>query len=134
MKSVFLFLASLSALTGVGLGAFGAHGLKNVLSPELLTVYQTGVTYQMWHALGLMGIALVQQQSPESKLINWAGWLMFIGIIVFSGSLYLLAILDLKWIGILTPIGGVSFIMAWVLIAIFATKKQHNSRYKNARS
>jgi len=134
MKSVFLLLASLSAMTGVGLGAFGAHGLKNVLSPELLTVYQTGVTYQMWHALGLMGISLVHQQSPESKLINWAGWLMFIGIILFSGSLYLLVILNLKWIGIITPIGGVSFIMAWVLIAIFATKKQHNSRYKNARS
>lgn len=134
VKSIFLLLASLSAMTGVGLGAFGAHGLKNVLSPELLTVYQTGVTYQMWHALGLMGISLVHQQSPESKLINWAGWLMFIGIILFSGSLYLLVILNLKWIGIITPIGGVSFIMAWVLIAIFATKKQHNSRYKNARS
>jgi uncharacterized membrane protein YgdD (TMEM256/DUF423 family) len=134
MKSIFLLLASLSAMIGVGLGAFGAHGLKNVLSPELLTVYQTGVTYQMWHALGLMGISLVHQQSPESKLINWAGWLMFIGIILFSGSLYLLVILNLKWIGIITPIGGVSFIMAWVLIAIFATKKQHNSRYKNARS
>ena len=134
MKSIFLLLASLSAMTGVGLGAFGAHGLKNVLSPELLTVYQTGVTYQMWHALGLMGIALLHQQAAESKLINWAGWLMFIGIILFSGSLYLLAILNLKWIGIITPIGGVSFIMAWVLIAIFATKKQHNSRYKNARS
>ncbi len=134
MKSIFLLLASLSAMTGVGLGAFGAHGLKNVLSPELLTVYQTGVTYQMWHALGLMGISLVHQQSPESKLIYWAGWLMFMGIILFSGSLYLLVILNLKWIGIITPIGGVSFIMAWVLIAIFATKKQHNSRYKNARS
>ena len=135
MKSIFLLLASLSAMTGVGLGAFGAHGLKNVLSPELLTVYQTGVTYQMWHALGLMGISLVHQQSPESKLINWAGWLMFIGIILFSGSLYLLVILNLKWIGIITPIGGVSFIMAWVLIAIFATTtKKHNSRYKNARS
>jgi len=134
MKSIFLLLASLSAMVGVGLGAFGAHGLKSVLNPELLTVYQTGVTYQMWHALGLMGISLVHQQSPESKLINWAGWLMFIGIILFSGSLYLLAILNLKWIGIITPIGGVSFIMAWVLIAIFATKKQHNSRYKNARS
>ena len=134
MKSIFLLLASLSAMTGIGLGAFGAHGLKNVLSPELLTVYQTGVTYQMWHALGLMGISLVHQQSPESKLIYWAGWLMFMGIILFSGSLYLLVILNLKWIGIITPIGGVSFIMAWVLIAIFATKKQHNSRYKNARS
>ena len=134
MKSIFLLLASLSAMTGIGLGAFGAHGLKNVLSPELLTVYQTGVTYQMWHALGLMGISLIHQQSPESKLIYWAGWLMFMGIILFSGSLYLLVILNLKWIGIITPIGGVSFIMAWVLIAIFATKKQHNSRYKNARS
>ena len=134
MKSVFLLLAALSAMTGVGLGAFGAHGLKNILSPELLTVYQTGVTYQMWHALGLMGIALVHHQAAESKLIYWSGWLMVIGIIVFSGSLYLLAILDLKWIGIITPIGGVSFIMAWVLIAIFATQKQYNSRYKNARS
>jgi uncharacterized membrane protein YgdD (TMEM256/DUF423 family) len=134
MKSVFLLLAALSALTGVGLGAFGAHGLKNSLSPEMLAVYQTGVTYQMWHALGLMGISLLQQQTAESKLIVWSGWLMFIGIIVFSGSLYLLAILNLKWIGIITPIGGVSFIVAWVLIAIFATQKQHNSRYKNARS
>jgi uncharacterized membrane protein YgdD (TMEM256/DUF423 family) len=120
MKSGFLFLGALSALIGVGMGAFGAHGLKAILSPEMLTVYQTGVTYQMWHALG-------------SKLLNWAGWLMFIGILLFSGSLYLLVILDLKWLGMITPIGGVSFITAWFLIAIFAAKKQHHSRYSHAR-
>jgi uncharacterized membrane protein YgdD (TMEM256/DUF423 family) len=133
MKSVFLFLGAISALVGVGMGAFGAHGLKAILSPEMLTVYQTGVTYQMWHALGLMGIALMRQQIPESKLLIWAGWLMFIGILVFSGSLYLLVLLDLKWLGMITPVGGVSFILSWLLIAIFAAQKQHHSRYTHAR-
>jgi len=133
MKSVFLFLGAISALIGVGMGAFGAHGLKAILSPELLAVYQTGVTYQMWHALGLMGIALMRQQIPESKLLIWAGWLMFIGILVFSGSLYLLVLLDLKWLGMITPVGGVSFILSWLLIAIFAAQKQHHSRYTHAR-
>ncbi|MDD1638101.1 MAG: DUF423 domain-containing protein [Methylococcaceae bacterium] len=121
MKSGFLFLGALSALIGVGMGAFGAHGLKAILSPEMLTVYNTGVTYQMWHALGLIGIALMRQQVPESKLLNWAG------------SLYLLAVLNLKWLGMITPIGGVSFITAWLLIAIFAAKKPHHSRYTHAR-
>ncbi len=133
MKSAFLFLGAISALTGVVMGAFGAHGLKAILSPEMLTVYQTGVTYQMWHALGLIGIALIRQRIPESKLVGWAGSLMFIGIILFSGSLYLLAILDIKWLGMITPLGGVSFITAWSLIAIFAAKKPHQSRYRNAR-
>ena len=133
MKSGFLFLGAISALIGVGMGAFGAHGLKAILSPEMLTVYQTGVTYQMWHALGLVGIALMHRQFPESTLLNWAGCLMFAGILLFSGSLYLLAILNLKWLGMITPIGGVSFLTAWLLIAIFAAKKQHHSRYTHAR-
>ena len=133
MKSVFLFLGAISALVGVAMGAFGAHGLKAILSPELLAVYQTGVTYQMWHALGLIGIALLRQQVPESRLLSWAGWLMFIGILLFSGSLYSLALLDLKWLGMITPLGGVGFITAWLLIAIFAAKKPHHSRYTHAR-
>jgi uncharacterized membrane protein YgdD (TMEM256/DUF423 family) len=133
MKSLFLFLAAISALTGVGFGAFGAHGLKAILSPELLAVYQTGVSYQMWHALGLIGIALLRQQEPESLLLGWAGSLMFIGIVLFSGSLYLLVLLDLKWLGMITPLGGVSFIAAWTLIAVFAAKKPHHSRYTHAR-
>jgi uncharacterized membrane protein YgdD (TMEM256/DUF423 family) len=133
MKSAFLFLGAISALTGVGMGAFGAHGLKATLSPDMLTVYQTGVTYQMWHALGLIAIALMRQQFSEDNLLNWAGSLMFTGILLFSGSLYLLALLDLKWLGMITPLGGVSFITAWVLVAIFAAKKQHHNRYTHAR-
>ena len=133
MKSLFLFLGAISALVGVGMGAFGAHGLKAVLSPEMLAVYQTGVTYQMWHALGLIGIAIFRQQEPESRLLGWAGSLMFIGIILFSGSLYLLALLNLKWLGMITPVGGFGFITAWALLAVFAAKKQHHSRYTHAR-
>jgi len=116
----FLLLGALSALTGIGLGAFGAHGLKTLLSPEMLAVYQTGVTYQMWHALGLVLTALLCRHVPDSKLLNWAGRLMFAGIVLFSGSLYLLALLNQKWLGMVTPIGGISFLTAWLLIAIFA--------------
>ncbi|TAN66928.1 MAG: DUF423 domain-containing protein [Methylobacter sp.] len=134
MKSTFLLLGALSALTCVGMGAFGAHGLKSVISPEMLTVYQTGVTYQMYHALGLIGIALIQQQAPGSRLLHWAGWLMFTGILLFSGSLYALALLNHTWLGMITPIGGVCFITAWLLITLFATpnirSSDHNSRYK----
>jgi uncharacterized membrane protein YgdD (TMEM256/DUF423 family) len=134
MKSVFLLLGALSALTGVGMGAFGAHGLKTVISPDMLAVYQTGVTYQMWHALGLIGIALIHQQTPRSTLLYWAGCFMFAGILLFSGSLYSLALLNLKWLGMITPVGGICFLIAWLLITIFATKhirtSEHNSRYK----
>lgn len=134
MKSIFLFLGALSALIGVGMGAFGAHGLKAVISPELLAVYQTGVTYQMYHALGLIGVALISRQASDSRLLHWAGWLMFAGILLFSGSLYLLAILNLNWLGMITPIGGVCFLTAWLLITLFAAKiiraSDHHSRYK----
>lgn len=134
MKSVFLSLGALSAMVGVGMGAFGAHGLKNLISPEMLTVYQTGVTYQMWHALGLIGIALIRRQAPESKLLHWAGWLMFAGIILFSGSLYALAMLNHRELGIITPFGGVCFIAAWLLITLFAFPNirftGRNNRYK----
>jgi uncharacterized membrane protein YgdD (TMEM256/DUF423 family) len=131
MKMIFLLLGALSAMIGVGMGAFGAHGLKTVISPELLTVYQTGVTYQMWHALGLISIALIHQQAPASKLLTWAGWLMFAGILLFSGSLYLLALLNLKWLGMITPIGGVCFLTAWLLITLFATKNIRNSDHNS---
>ena len=133
MKSPSSFLGAISALLAVALGAFGAHGLKNILSPELLTTYQTGVTYQMWHALGLLVVGIIQQQEPESKLLTWTSRCLFFGILLFSGSLYLLALLNIKELGMLTPIGGVSFIIAWTLLAIFAAQKQHQSRYKNAR-
>ncbi len=129
MKSVFLFLGALSALIGVGMGAFGAHALKASLSPEQLSIYQTGVSYQMWHALGLIGIALALLQAPTSKLLKWAGALMFIGIVLFSGSLYFLVLLDMTILGVITPVGGVSLICAWFLLSIYAAKKQHINRY-----
>lgn len=117
-----LLLGALSALTGVLLGAFGAHILKNAVLPELLAVYQTGITYQMWHALGLLLLALLQQQDPLSKLLNWSSKLMFLGIILFSGSLYLLVALNQRWLGMITPFGGLSFLTAWLLLAIYAVK------------
>jgi uncharacterized membrane protein YgdD (TMEM256/DUF423 family) len=134
MASIFLLLGALSAFTGVGFGAFGAHGLKTVISSEMLAVYQTGVSYQMWHALGLIGIALLHQQTPSSKLLHWAGCFMFSGILLFSGSLYSLAIFNLTGLGMITPFGGLCFLTAWLLITIFAAKhirtSDHNSRYK----
>ncbi|MEY2666439.1 MAG: hypothetical protein RLZZ384_610 [Pseudomonadota bacterium] len=133
MPSVFLFLGTTFAFLGVVFGAFGAHALKTMITPELLAVYQTGVTYQMWHAFGLIAIALIQQHDSQSALLKWAGALMFLGIILFSGSLYLLAILDLPALGKITPIGGVSFLIAWSLLVIFSGKKQTRQRYKSSR-
>ncbi|MCF6202425.1 MAG: DUF423 domain-containing protein [Methylococcaceae bacterium] len=116
----FLFLSAICGLTGVAMGAFGAHGLKTIISPEMLAVYKTGVDYQMWHALGLGLLATFHQQAPDSAHLKWAGRLMLIGIFLFSGSLYLLAILNIKWLGMITPLGGISFILAWTLLAIFS--------------
>lgn len=120
MPSVFLFLSAICGVLGIALGAFGAHGLKTILPPEMLVVYKTAVNYQMWHVLGLGLIAVYQQQQAKSSLLNWAGWLMFTGILLFSGSLYLLAIFNLKWLGLVTPFGGVAFLIAWILVAVFA--------------
>ncbi|MEN9898890.1 MAG: hypothetical protein RLZZ66_2539 [Pseudomonadota bacterium] len=133
MPSVFLFLGTTFAFLGVVLGAFGAHLLKTMMTPELLAVYQTGVTYQMWHAFGLIAIALMQQYDSESLLLKWAGSLMFLGIVLFSGSLYLLAVLDVPELGKITPIGGVSFLISWSLLVIFSGKKQTRQRYKSSR-
>jgi uncharacterized membrane protein YgdD (TMEM256/DUF423 family) len=129
MRSIFLFFGAANAFIGVGMGAFGAHGLKGVISPEMLAVYQTGVSYQMWHALGLCGIALINQHTPESGLTKGAGWLMISGILLFSGSLYLLVLLDLKWLGMITPFGGLCLLAAWFLLAVYATRKQQSGRY-----
>ena len=120
MNSLFLFLSAVCAFTGVGMGAFGAHGLKAMLGPEMLAVYKTAVDYQMWHALGLGLIALLKHQAVASKLLLWAGWLMFAGIILFSGSLYVLAIANIRWLGMITPFGGLAFLIAWLLVMLFA--------------
>jgi uncharacterized membrane protein YgdD (TMEM256/DUF423 family) len=124
MRPNFLLLAALCALTGVALGAFGAHGLKPLLTPALLETYKTAVTYQLWHSIGLGLIAQFFQQNQQDKLLLWAGWLMFAGILLFSGSLYLVAVLNIKWLGIITPVGGVAFLGAWFCVALFAYQQK----------
>lgn len=127
MKPSFLLWGAICAFLAVAMGAFGAHGLKAVLSAERLAVYQTAVNYQMWHALGLIGIATVSRAFPDGgKLLRWAGCLMLVGIVLFSGSLYLLVFLETKWLGMMTPFGGVSFLAAWLLLAVFAHRYNNN--------
>ena len=115
---IFLALGSLNAVLAVILGAFGAHGLKGRLSPDMLAVYQTGVQYHFYHAFGLFAVGLVLLHLPSSVLLKWCGWLMFSGILLFSGSLYLLAITGQTALGMITPIGGVAFICSWLLMFI----------------
>lgn len=108
---------------GVLLGAFGAHALKTSLSPEMMQVYKTGVEYQFYHALGLLLIGLIGFQI-KSKYLNWSGILIGIGIILFSGSLYVLSITGIKIIGAITPFGGLSFVAGWVFLAIGLLKNE----------
>lgn len=123
MQSRFLLLAAIFGFIGVAMGAFGAHGLKAVLSDYQLDIFKTAVQYQMWHALLLLAIALM----PPQKWLCWAGWCLVIGTVLFSGSLYALAISGLRWLGMITPLGGVAFLMAWALLARAAIQQHQES-------
>ena len=103
-------------LLGVLLGAFGAHALKTRLAPEMLAVYQTGVQYHLIHALGLMMVGLLCNLQPDSNLFKSAAVLMFCGVLLFSGSLYALAISGVSVLGAITPLGGLCFLLAWGLV------------------
>ncbi len=112
-----LVLAALAALLGVAFGAFGAHGLKGRLGETELAIYRTAVDYHLWHALGLGLIGLLVDRFPGSPYLHRAGWVMFAGILIFSGSLYALSLTGLRWLGMITPVGGVCFMIAWGLMA-----------------
>jgi len=114
---IFLLLGSLAMMIAVGLGAFGAHGLKDRLAADMLAVYRTGVEYHVYHALGLLAVGMIAAHLPESDLVKWSGWLMAAGIVLFSGSLYLLALTGTRWLGAITPVGGAAWIVAWALLA-----------------
>jgi uncharacterized membrane protein YgdD (TMEM256/DUF423 family) len=119
----FIALGAILAFFAIALGAFGAHGLKNMLSVEQLVIYRTAVDYHMWHSLGLVLIGLLTQQN-NSPLLSKAGWIMFAGVIIFSGSLYALSLTGISVLGAITPIGGLCFLIAWALIAYaFITSK-----------
>ena len=114
----FGILGSVNAALAVILGAFGAHALKARLSPELLAVYQTGVQYHFYHGLGLLLVAALASYAPRSIALKWSGVVMQVGILLFSVSLYALSLSGIRWIGAITPFGGLAFIAAWVLLAL----------------
>lgn len=118
MSRIFLSLGALNAFLCVGLGAFGAHWLKKTVAADMLAVYQTGVQYHFYHALGLLAIGLLLLHFPGSKLITWSGWLMLTGILLFSTSLYMLSLTGMRGLGMITPFGGVAFLSAWALLVL----------------
>ena len=114
-------LGAILGFIGVAAGAFGAHALKGRLSPELLTVFETGARYQLYHSLALLAAGLGQARCP-SPLWSWAGALFGVGVLLFSGSLYLLALTGVRWLGAITPFGGLALLAAWLLLAIAALR------------
>jgi uncharacterized membrane protein YgdD (TMEM256/DUF423 family) len=127
MNKFIIILAGINGFLAVSIGAFAAHMLRDRLSPELLNTFQTGVQYHMYHALGLFGIGLMMLNFPASNLLRISAYLMMAGIVLFSGSLYLLSITGIGWLGAITPLGGLCFLTAWALIVWFATKQQFPS-------
>ena len=119
---LFLLLGGINALLAVIMGAFGAHALKVRLDEALLKVYQTGSEYHFYHALGLVLLGVLAINIPINIWLKISGWSMLVGIILFSGSLYLLSIFNLRWLGMVTPAGGLLFIIAWISLIIAVLK------------
>src|SRR2546425_8971247 len=119
MDREFIAIGALSGCLAVAAGAFGAHALRARLAPEMLDVFQTGVTYEMYHALGLVGVGiLLARFSTEGSVwLSAAGWLFIAGSLLFSGSLYLLALTGTLWLGAITPLGGLAFLLGWLALA-----------------
>ncbi len=118
----FLVISSLMMAFGIMLGAFGAHILKTFISDDLMNVYDTAVKYQFFNTLGLFVIALLLHLKENSKLLLISGFLVFFGTVLFSVSLYMLVMLKISWLGMITPIGGVMLVLAWLLVAISIIK------------
>ena len=121
MDRTFFALGALFAGLGVAAGAFGAHALRARLSAPDLAIFETGVRYQMYHALALLAVAWAAQRWPGA-LVHWGGWLFVAGILVFSGSLYVLVLTGPRWMGAITPIGGVAFLAGWTCLLLAAVR------------
>ena len=121
MTSGWFAAAALFGGTGVALGAFAAHALKARLSEELLVVFEVGVRYQMYHALALFAVAWAASRWP-GIWTSISGWSMIVGIVLFSGSLYLMALTGARWLGAITPVGGLLLLLGWLALAIGALK------------
>lgn len=116
---LFLFLGALNGFIAVALGAFGAHGLEDTLSDESIDIWEKAVQYQMYHTMALLAVGLLAAKAKRMSL-GWAGWLFFIGIVLFSGSLYTYAFTGVTFFALITPFGGVAFLIAWVLLGYTA--------------
>ena len=122
MSRRLLALGALSALFAVALGAFAAHALKARLEAPMLAIFETGARYQMYHALALLAVGLLAERRP-SRLLAASGGFFFIGTLLFSGSLYALALTGVRGLGSITPFGGVAFIAGWLCFAVAAVKR-----------
>ena len=122
MSKTILMSASIFLALAVAIGAFGAHGLKSHLSDEMLQTYKTGVEYHFYHALGLLLVGILAVTMPSAYL-KWSAILLTAGIVLFSGSLYVLAVTGIKAVGAITPLGGLSFIAGWILLFLAVWKK-----------
>ena len=121
MDRMLLLVGAIAGFIGVGFGAFGAHGLRGRLSPEMLAVFETGVRYQMYHALAIL-VTAVALGFADDRLLRIGGWLFALGIVLFSGSLYVLALTGVTTLGMITPLGGLAFLAGWTLLVIKALK------------
>jgi uncharacterized membrane protein YgdD (TMEM256/DUF423 family) len=123
MERTFLVVGALSAGISVAAGAFGAHALKARLAPDLLAIWETGARYQMYHALGIVAAAWAASRGPSAHAAAaWAGWLFVLGTLLFTGSLYALALSGVRGLGAVTPFGGVAFLAGWVALAVAAIR------------
>ncbi|MEM6610716.1 MAG: DUF423 domain-containing protein [Cyanobacteria bacterium P01_C01_bin.72] len=118
MSRIFLAIASMLGGISVVFGAFASHALQDRLSAKSLAIWNTGTTYQMYHALALMLVALLVSRFPNSTLLTVAGYAFIAGIFIFSGSLYALTLTGIKWLGAITPLGGMAFIIGWFCLAL----------------
>ena len=115
MDRTFFVLGAVSGFLAVAIGAFAAHGLKGKLPPDLFDVFEVGARYHMYHALALIAVAWATTRWPDSSAVL-AGWCFVAGIVVFSGSLYVLALTGVRWLGAITPLGGLAFLAGWALL------------------
>lgn len=123
MDHTFMLIGALAGFLGVAAGAFGAHGLRGRLSPEMLAVFETAVRYQMYHVFALLITAAAIGRIGDARLLEIAGWAFVAGIVIFSGSLYALAFSGVTILGAITPIGGLAFLVGWACLAIFAAAR-----------
>jgi uncharacterized membrane protein YgdD (TMEM256/DUF423 family) len=117
MAKFFITLASLSGMLAVVLGAFGAHALKDKLDEYALGIFETAVQYHFYHSFALLAVGVIALSQPQTAMLKSSGWLFLLGILVFCGSLYLLSVTGVRWLGAITPLGGLAFIGGWACLA-----------------